>query len=144
MTKEEFVSKYLESTNVMRERLREPFITEEMLQSIGFSPVVCGCKEETCPGWAMKVGLHKRRISYDALVQQKVSLSGWSFEDLLQTMLYRTVREKCEPLAPRTECLEKCVHKAAKALVGLIMTVEHPENCPDCAKKEPEESSAKG
>lgn len=53
MTKDEFWTRFIDTTNALRLVLNEPLITRERLERVGCFVRRCNCSDPTCPGWSM-------------------------------------------------------------------------------------------
>ena len=59
MTKEEFVQRFIETTNGLRRALGDRPITALDLVRSNVEATACVCGDPTCPGWAMKFDENK-------------------------------------------------------------------------------------
>lgn len=55
MTADEFMQRFLDTTNGLRAVLGDELVTAERLKRAGCRVVPCGCSDRTCPGWVMQV-----------------------------------------------------------------------------------------
>ena len=53
MTKDEFWTRFIDTTNALRLVLNEPLLTRERLERAGCLVRPCNCSDPTCPGWGM-------------------------------------------------------------------------------------------
>lgn len=105
-----------------------------------------------------------RRFDYNRAIDDECSFHGWRLDALIEQAVLGPDEKVATiwPMRPRdrdynalmdspigpvvvdflTEathgncdsCASDCIHNAARSLLGLVRVVEHPPNCPECAR----------
>lgn len=70
------------------------------------------------------------KLDYNGMADEQ-SFSGWSFDELVA----RLARDAAQQFG-RCLCVNpvSCVHAAAASLDGIVRFMQHPDDCPDCAR----------